>query len=262
MTERKKLFLILLAAGFSGVLSILLIDLAGLVAILPAQAGTKVPQITPALKILSLIQPTFILAIAVLAGVVLAPRVGLAAPSAQAASTGGNLYSALKPQILPGVVGGVTGGLAVVFIGLAWKPFLPSPVTELISDFTKSVPLPTRLLYGGVTEELLLRWGLMTFLAWAGWRLFEKGRGAVKAKYFVLAILLSSFVFAVGHLPIAFLLFPEPSVALITFVLVANSAFGLIAGFLYWKKGLESAVIAHILAHVVMFTASYFKMYF
>jgi len=58
------------------------------------------------------------------------------------------------------------------------------------------------------------------------------------------------------------MLFPEPTLALTLFVIVGNSAFGLIAGYLYWKKGLESAIIAHALTHVVMFTASYFGAYF
>jgi membrane protease YdiL (CAAX protease family) len=58
------------------------------------------------------------------------------------------------------------------------------------------------------------------------------------------------------------LLVPQATAALIVFVVAANSLFGLIAGYLYWKKGLESAMIAHMLAHVVMLTASYFGAYF
>ncbi len=34
--------------------------------------------------------------------------------------------------------------------------------------------------------------------------------------------------------------------------------FALIAGYLYWKKGLEAAIVAHMLAHVVIVTAVYF----
>ncbi len=181
---------------------------------------------------------------------------------AEAAVRGGNLISALKLQIVPGIIGGLTGGGAIVLVSLIWKPFLPPEVAALIADFGKVIPLPTRLLYGGITEELLLRWGLMTLLVWVAWRLFQKGREQPKSAYFVGAILISSVVFAIGHLPIAFMLFPEPTLALIAFVVVANSLFGLIAGYLYWKKGLESAMIAHLLTHVVMFTASYFGAYF
>jgi membrane protease YdiL (CAAX protease family) len=74
--------------------------------------------------------------------------------------------------------------------------------------------------------------------------------------------LISSLVFGLGHLPVAILLFPEPPLALTLFVIVGNSAFGLIAGYLYWKKGLEAAMVAHLLTHLVLFLASYLGAYF
>jgi len=211
---------------------------------------------------LSLIQQAVILAVAVLVGVALASKVGLSSPVAEAAASGGDTVSALKPQIIPGIIGGLAGGVSLVLIAAVLKPFLSPEMLARIGEFGKVLPFPTRLLYGGILEELLLRWGLMTLLVWAAWRLFQKGRGQPKPSFFVGAIVISSVVFAIGHLPIAFMLFPEPTLALTLFVIVGNSAFGLIAGYLYWKKGLESAMIAHALTHVVMFTASYFGAYF
>jgi len=262
MNVQIKLFLILLTTGLLGVVSFLLVELSALIAILPIPSGTEIPPITPGLKILSLVQPSVILFVAVLVGVALASKVGLSSPAAEATASGTDFVSALKPQIVPGIIGGLTGGVAIVLVALLWKPFLPTEVVALIAEFGKFVPLPTRLLYGGITEELLLRWGLMTFLVWAAWRLFLKGQDKPKSAHFVVAILISSVVFGIGHLPITFLLFPQATAALIVFVVAANSLFGLIAGYLYWKKGLESAMIAHMLAHVVMLTASYFGVYF
>nr|WP_293157149.1 CPBP family intramembrane glutamic endopeptidase [Okeania sp. SIO2C9] len=60
----------------------------------------------------------------------------------------------------------------------------------------------TCILFGGITEELLMRWGLMTFLVWIGWKIFQRGKGKPQGRYFVMAILLSSLLFGVGHLPI------------------------------------------------------------
>lgn len=91
---------------------------------------------------------------------------------------------------------------------------------------------------------------------------FSKGEDKPKPAYFVFAILISSLVFGAGHLPVAFLLFPQATVSLIVFVIIANSLFGLIAGYLYWKKGLESAMIAHVTAHGIMQTANYLGAYF
>ncbi len=262
MNVQKKLFLLLLMAGLTGVVSVLLIDIAALIAIVPIPLEREIPQVTLGLKLLSLIQPSIILFVAVLIGVTLASRVGLKSPVAEAAARGANLVSALKPQIVSGIIGGLAGGVAIVLVSAFWKPFLPAEVVTLISEFGKLTPLPTRLLYGGITEEILLRWGFMTLLVWAAWRLFQKGQGKPNTAFFVGAILISSLVFGIGHLPIAFMLFSQPATALVVFVVVANSLFGLIAGYLYWKKGLESAMIAHMLTHVVMFTASYFGAYF
>ncbi|CAN5251610.1 CPBP family intramembrane metalloprotease [soil metagenome] len=262
MRFNTRLFIILWLAGLTAVLSLLLIDLDALIAILPIPAGTEIPIITPAFKLLSLIQPAVILSVAVLVGVVLASKVGLSSPVAEAAASGGNSVSAFKPQIIPGIVGGLAGGVSLVLIAALMKPFLSPEVLARLGEFGKVLPLPTRLLYGGIMEELLLRWGLMTLLVWMGWRLFQKGRGQPKTAYFIGAIVLSSVVFAIGHLPVAFMLFPDITLALTLFVIAGNSAFGLIAGYLYWKKGLESAMLAHALTHVVMFTASFFGAYF
>lgn len=262
MSFNSRLFFILWLAGLTGILSLLLIDFEGLVTILPIPEGTEIPEITPTLKLLSLVQPTVILSVAVLTGVLLASKVGLSSPVAEAAASGGDKISAAKSQVIPGVVGGLAGGVGIVLIAAISKPFLPSEVLVKLGELGNFFPLSLRLLYGGITEELLLRWGLMTFLVWVTLRLFQKGEGKPKPVFFVGAILISSFIFGIGHLPVAFLLFPEANSALTLFVIVGNSFFGLIAGCLYWKKGLESAMIAHALAHVVMFAASYIGAYF
>ena len=262
MRFKTRLYVILLLAGLTGVLSFLLVDLSALVALLPVPARAEVPQITPAIKLLGLIQPAILLALAVLAGVALAPKVGLSAPAAEAAASGGPVWPALKPQIVPGIIGGLLGGGAIVAAAVLWKPFLSAETVERIAAFGRLVPVPTRLLYGGITEELLLRWGMMTLLVWAAWRLLQRREGGPKPAYVVAAIVVSSLVFGVGHLPVAYLILPEATAALTLYVIVANSVFGLIAGYLYWKRGLESAMIAHMLTHVLLLMASHFGAYF
>ena len=262
MSRKTKLFLVLWSAGLIGVLSFLFVDLSTLLANLPLPQGVEKPEVTPALKFLSLIQPAIIMSVAVLIGVTFASRLGLTSPIAEAIVDKRDLVTAVMPQIIPGVIGGLMGGASIVLIAALWKPFLPSEILTRTAELGKLLPIPTRILYGGILEELLLRWGLMTFLVWIPWRVFQKGVDKPKAAYFVGAILVSSIVFGIGHLPIAFVFFPQLSFALTSYVIVANSTFGLIAGFLYWKRGLESAMIAHMLTHVVMLTAIYFGAYF
>ena len=177
MSFKVRLFLILLAAGFLGVLSLLLVDVSGIITLLPIQAD-EIPPITPALKLLSVVQPTILVAICVFLGVALASKVGLASPVAEAAANRGDIVSALRPQIFQGLIGGLLGGLAVVLIAAAWTPFLPPELVSLISAFGRFLPLPTRVLYGGIVEELLLRWGFMSLLVWGAWRIFQQGQEA------------------------------------------------------------------------------------
>ena len=256
---KKRLFLILFFSGFAGVVTILLIDLQTLVSLIPA---ADVPPITPALKMLSLVQPAMLLGVAVLIGVTLASRVGLRAPVAEALAAGDNALPALRPQLIPGVLGGVIGGLSILLSAAVLTPLLTTETVQRISRFGTAVPIPTRVLYGGITEELLLRWGFMTLLVWIAWRLFQKRLAKPTNVWFIAAILVSSLIFGLGHLPIAGVILPQLTVAVVLFVIVANSAFGVVAGYLYWKYGLESAVIAHMLCHIVLALASRAGAYF
>jgi hypothetical protein len=260
LSIKKRLFLILFLLGMAGVVSLLLVDFSAALALVPSQE--EIPRMTPLIKVLSLIQPALILAVAVLLGVILAHRVGLAAPFAEALAARGDALSALRPQVLPGLVGGVLGGLGIVLITSFFKPLFSPEMVDRISRFGLLMPVPTRLLYGGITEELLLRWGFMSLLVWVVWRLFQNRRSNPTAAVFVAAILISSFVFGVAHLPVAFLLLPEATIVVVLFVIIANSAFGLIAGALYWRRGLESAIVAHMITHLVLLAATYAGAYF
>jgi hypothetical protein len=259
---KTRLFLVLFLAGLVGVASFLLVDLSALVALVPISPGSERPTVTPALKILSLIQPALLLVVAVLTGVLLAPKVGLSAPFTESLVAGRRAVPALRPQLLPAVLGGLIGGSAILLTAAVVKPFLTAETLEILEKFARLLPMPTRLLYGGITEELLLRWGVLTFFVWIFWRVFQRRRDKPTRGTFVTAILLSALIFALGHLPVAVALLGRPTFALIVFVIVANSAFGIVAGYLYWKYGLESAIIAHMLGHVVMAVGTYAGMYF
>jgi membrane protease YdiL (CAAX protease family) len=252
---RSKLFGILWLAGMAGVLSVLLIDLSVVLANLPATAGSELPFHPLLIKLLSLIQPTILLSIAVFIGFQLAHRIGLSPPAAEALARGDSFFSALKPQVLPGVIAGFIAGVVILSSYLLFRPILPTMFVTRAERLNSSMPLLTRLLYGGITEELLLRWGLMTLLVWAAWRIFQRGRGTPRAIFFVSAIVISSVVFGIGHLPLVKALEVDFTLAIVAFIVLANSLFGLIAGYLYWQKGLEAAIIAHMSTHIVIIMA-------
>jgi hypothetical protein len=256
MKESGRLFMVVWCAGMAGALSFLLIDIESLIRMIPFAEGEQPPMITPLIKVASLIQHAVLIAFASATGVALARTVGLSAPVAEAIAARTPIWEAIRPQIVPGIIGGLAGGLSIVVIAYISRSYLAPEITQKSEEFIGLMPLPTRVLFGGITEEVLLRWGLLTFLVWLAWRVLQKGDGSPRPLFFVAAIILSSVLFGIGHLPIAYLLFPEADVTLTFFVVAANSVFGLISGFLYWKRGLESAIIAHMITHLVMFSAA------
>jgi len=245
------LFLILWVAGLAGVLSFQLVDLPTLISMLPDARGKPLPLPMIAIRLLSILQPAVLVAVAVFAGLMLAPKVGLTAPAAQAWAEKRPFLAALRSQILPGTLGAAVAAPAIIGCWLLWKHFLSPSFVEGAEGFNRMLPPLTRLLYGGITEELLLRWGFMTFLIWAVWKGLQKGRGTPRPAFVVAAIVVSALVFGAGHLPIAIALNGGPSLTLIAYVVFANAIFGVVGGLLYWKKGLESAVVAHALTHLV-----------
>ncbi|MBC7900163.1 MAG: CPBP family intramembrane metalloprotease [Saprospiraceae bacterium] len=259
--HKTRLFWILWVAGMAGVLSFLFVDVSALIAALPLPEREPVELPPPALlKLLSVLQPAVLLTLAVLVGVRLAERVGLHAPATEALASGNGFLKNLRPQIVPGVITGVAAGIAILITWIIAKPFLSGEFVTRVQEFNKFIPAAVRILYGGFTEELLLRWGVMTFLVWLAWRLMQKGKGEPKPIYFNGAIIVSALIFGLGHLPIASALAGELTVPIVIYVITGNSIFGIVAGFLYWKRGLEAAVIAHIFAHVVLITAIYFAL--
>lgn len=242
---RLRFGVVLWAAGMAGSIAMTAMVLPQLLRQLPP----PVPEPLWAILLAGLVQSALLLALAVWAGVRLTPAVGLRAPAIEAVVTGRAIGPAIRPQLLPGLVAGVLGG---ILLFAAFRS-APTAVAELQERF--AIPIVARVLYGGVTEELLLRWGLMTALVWLAWRFLQQRRGSVRAGFVWLAIALSALVFAAGHLPAASVLLGPMDAAVVAFVIGVNAAFGLLFGYLFWRHGLESAIIAHALAHVVSFLA-------
>jgi len=259
MAPNTRLFVILWIAGMAGVLSFLLVDLSALIAALPLPEGTPPPELPPPalLKLVAIIQPTVLTSLAVVIGIWLAPKVGLHAPAAEAFAEGKPIFPGLKPQIVPGVVAGLLSGVAIVGVWVIAKPFMAEEFVTRAQEFNKFIPHAVRIFYGGFTEEILLRWGLMTFLVWLLWRVIQRDGGEPKGIFVIAAILISAVVFGIGHLPIASALAGGLTMPIVLYVVTANSLFGVVAGFLYWRRGLEAAMLAHMFAHVVLIAAIY-----
>jgi hypothetical protein len=262
MGPNLRLFLILWIAGMTGVLSLLLVDISAVIAAIPLPEGTPPPDLPPPalLKLATVAQPAVLMSIAIIVGIFLAPKMGLHAPVAEAFANHEPLWPALRPQLMPAIIAGLASGIAIVITWVVAKPFMPAEFVVRAEEFNNFVPHAVRILYGGITEELLLRWGVMTFLIWLLSRIFRRLAPAAGPPHwilFVISIVVSAVTFGLGHLPVASMLAGELTVPIVIYVITANSLFGIAAGFLYWRRGLEAAMLAHMFAHVVLIAAIY-----
>ena len=196
-----------------------------------------------ALPVMGSVQSGLLLAAAVFFGAWLAPRVGLGAPVLGALlQRRSRPLAALQQMWLPGVGGGV--------MGAAWMVTLAQLVPDALApgDPIQALPLWIKLLYGGITEELLVRWGMMSVLLFSLWRLVQPHGGAPRRGLVWAAIVLAALLGAASNLPSAMALMGGLSPQLLVYVLLNHTVFGLLVGYIYWRHGLGAAIVAHTLA--------------
>lgn len=109
------------------------------------------------------------------------------------------------------------------------------------------------VLYGGIIEELMLRFFLMSLLVFIIWKLFFKRweKEAIPVIVFVIANGIAALVFAAGHLPATILAFGELSFLIVLRCFVLNGLFGFIFGEIYRKYGIQYAIVGHMGTHIV-----------
>jgi membrane protease YdiL (CAAX protease family) len=226
----------------------------GLASLMAAPVEQLIPadlmpgDLTPlGVRVLAAIQPTMLTLAALELGLWLAPKVGLEAPFL----SGELRFRLASPETrrvlgLAGVVALFAGiGLAAYDVGMA--RFGPEGIGAM-SAFNP--PLVTRVLYGGIVEEIISRWGAMTLIVWILARSLGQ-RERPTAHVFWVAALLAAFMFAVGHLPLLLALVADPPLALMGNVFGLNALVGTAFGWLYWRAGLEAAILAHAMTHIV-----------
>lgn len=231
------------------------VGVVGLLALLTQPAPARLIEGSPALRELPefvvrsllLVNPLILLTVGAVVGAVFAHRSGLRSALAGAADARLDAPTAVATGFaLAAVLVGTDAALAD-HLGPAWRQLVAA------SDAEPWLPrLALGVLYGGLTEEVLLRWGLMSLVVWSASRLIRRtGDAAGPARDGVVwfGIVVSAAVFAVGHLP-ALSQSVEPSGPIVARTLGLNGLAGLAYGWLFWRRSLESAMLAHATTHV------------
>lgn len=157
-------------------------------------------------------------------------------------------WSRLRP--LHAVLLGLAAGAAI----LALVPLVDQAMPAMVNPPAQATAGTSALngflasFYGGIAEELQLRLFLMTLILWAVALL---RRRAPSAWMYWTAIVLAALLFGAGHLPAAAKIWGlDPVVVFRTLLL--NGIAGVAFGWLYWKRGLEMAMLAHFSTDIVL----------
>lgn len=236
-----KLFFILLVASVT----------TGLMA-LPYVLGLMpehLPVSTFVLVVATLIQTTILFSVAIFVGLALAKRVGFGLPIVEGLLKGERVGGYFRSIIWLSIGLGVLASVLIILSSFLFGDLSLEFVEAGISVATWKAFLVS--FYGGIAEEVLLRLFLMTLLVWITFKIKKTKDGKPTTAGIWLAIIVSSVLFGLGHLPLT------ASVTAITLAVVMraillNGIGGIIFGWLYWKKGLESAIIAHFTADICL----------
>ena len=250
-----KIFFILLAVSVFGVVAVLPYSLT-LQSDALAKANLPIPFwlfIT-----LQILQNTVLFAVVILLGLLAANRVGLGLPILEAKLQGEPVGQKIKAFLLPSILVGILGSaLVIVLDQQIFMPMLMAELGDKAASLNQDALQPAAWkgllasFYGGIDEEILLRLGMMSILVWLGRFVSKTEDGHPTLAVLWTANILAAVLFGLGHLPATAALFPITPLV-ITRAIVLNGLVGIAAGYLYFKHGLEAAILAHFSADIVL----------
>jgi len=261
-----KLFLILLPASVVANMAVLPYALS-----LGALRTKELPVPLSVAILVQVIQATIFFAVAIFFGLFLGRKVGLGAPFIESWITGKSWPGRLRVTAEAAIILGVAAGMSIFVL----DRFIFSIFVEPITAFQEAGPLWQRFLasfYGGVGEEIGMRLFMMTLIVWVTYKfkrtkddmptnagvwlaitvVFKRTKDDMPTNAGVwLAITVVSVVFGLGHLPMT-AVFTEITVIVVLRAIILNGIAGVVFGWLYWRKGLEAAMISHFSADIVL----------
>jgi membrane protease YdiL (CAAX protease family) len=219
---------------------------------------TKLGLPLPVVLTLQIIQSAILFAIAIFGGLFFARRVDLGTPILDAVSRGEPVSDKVRAILPLSIILGVVTTMLV--LGLEFFYFQPAMMKEL-GDTAAALNLQTAQpaawkgflasFYGGIAEEILLRLFVMSFFVWLGKFISKSSEGKPTRGVIWIANILAAVLFGLGHLPTTALLVPITALV-ITRAIILNGLIGVVCGWLYWKRGLEAAMISHFSADLVL----------
>lgn len=246
----KKIFLILLCAAVAGLLAVIPYALA----LNPGATPDKLPLPLPLIAAIQIAIQALMFAVAIAAGLFFSNRIGLGLPLLEAKLKGESIAPNVR-SILPfSAVAGIASSVLLVALDVyVFQPALGNAIGVKLPGHPNPAAWKGFLasFYGGINEEILLRLCLLSFLAWLGGFLRKAENGKPSLSVFWTANVVAAILFGLGHLPATSMILPITPLV-VARAIVLNGVAGIAFGYLYFRLGLESAMLAHFIADIVL----------
>ncbi len=250
-----KIYFILLAASIVGVAAVIPYSLAAQGTTL---AELNLPMPTWLLLLLQVAQNAILFAVIIFLGLLAANRIGLGLPVLEAKLQGEPVGQKIRSFLLLSILIGIVGSVLIILLdSLVFMPQLMAELGETAANLNQEALQPAAWkgllasFYGGINEELLLRLGLMSILVWLGRFVSKREDGRPTLAVLWTANILAAIFFGLGHLPITAALFPLTPLVILR-AITLNGLVGIAFGYLYFKHGLEAAMLSHFTADIVL----------
>ena len=216
----------------------------------------QIPIPLPALIALQIAQSGLLFAVIIFFGMLLMKRIGLSTPILDSVTNGESTSDTLRSILPISIALGVIASLLIIGLDVLFQPLILNELGDQASALTQTAqPAAWKgflaSFYGGIAEEIQLRLLIMSLFAWLGSFVSKTAEGKPTSAVFWIANILAAILFGLGHLPATAALIPLTPLV-ITRAIVLNGLGGIAFGYLYWKRGLESAMIAHYSADIVL----------
>jgi hypothetical protein len=186
-------------------------------------------------------------------GMWLAPKVGLGTPLLVEWTSGEPAVRGLFRTLALSALWGVIAAVLVLFLDTKiFAPHLPHVAHPANPAAWKGF---LASFYGGIDEEIFVRFGVMTLLVLALGKIFRTAEHRPTGIAFWLSNIIAAALFGLGHLPATAMLMPLTTLVVLRAVLL-NGIPGVVFGLLYWKRGLESAMVSHFAADLILHVAA------
>ena len=190
-------------------------------------------------------------------GLALANRIGLGMPFVEAWAKREPISYRFRNILAIAWIAAVGLNLLSLFLHtMVFDPPLHAMLEKLgivISEAAQTPPVYGFLaaLSAGINEETLFRLFGLSLLAWLGGLLVHDSDGRPKPSVFWTANVLFALVFGAAHLSAQAAIGLPINFLVVISTLVLNGIGGLVFGWLFWTFGLESVMLAHILADII-----------